>query len=63
VALTEKEINVLKLRAQRLTQVEVAKRLQISQAAVSDFEKNARRKIEEARATLKLAEELEVNNG
>ena len=62
MALTEKEINVLKLRTKGLTQVQVAKRLKISQAAVSDFEKNARRKIDEARATLKVAKELGVKH-
>ncbi|MBN2459522.1 helix-turn-helix domain-containing protein, partial [Candidatus Woesearchaeota archaeon] len=39
--LTEKEIEVLELRAKKLTQIEVSKKLGISQAAVSHFEKNA----------------------
>ncbi|MGV8168989.1 MAG: sigma factor-like helix-turn-helix DNA-binding protein [Candidatus Nanoarchaeia archaeon] len=49
--LTEKEIEVLRLRKASLTQVEVAKKLGISQAAVSSFEKNALKKIEDAENT------------
>jgi Tfx family DNA-binding protein len=52
--LTEKEIEVLRLRIANLTQVEVAKKLGISQAAVSSFEKNAMKKIDEAHSTIKL---------
>lgn len=55
MGLTEKEISVLQLRNQGLTQVEVAKRLKISQAAVSDFEKNAYRKLGEAQEMLEFA--------
>jgi len=58
--LTEKEIGVLELRAKGLTQVEVAKKLGISQAAVSDFEKNARRKIYEAQEILDVAKTLGI---
>jgi transcriptional regulator len=47
--LTEKEIGVLKLRKLGLTQVEVSKKIGISQAAVSSFEKNAMKKIEDAK--------------
>jgi Tfx family DNA-binding protein len=61
--LTEKEIEVLKLRKLGLTQVEVSKKLEISQAAVSSFEKNAYRKIEDAQKTLKIAEELHLIPG
>jgi Tfx family DNA-binding protein len=61
--LTEKEIEVLKLRKLGLTQVEVSKKLEISQAAVSSFEKNAYRKIEDAKQTLKIAEELHLIEG
>ncbi|NQU98227.1 hypothetical protein HQ533_02065 [Candidatus Woesearchaeota archaeon] len=56
--LTQKEIEVLELRAKELTQVGVSKKLDISQAAVSNFEKNALRKIREARQTLEEAERL-----
>jgi transcriptional regulator len=56
--LTEKEIEVLKLRKLGLTQVEVSSKLEISQAAVSSFENNAHRKIEDAQKTLKTADEI-----
>ncbi|MBC8500845.1 MAG: helix-turn-helix domain-containing protein [Nanoarchaeota archaeon] len=56
--LTQKEIEVLELRAKELTQIEVSKKLGISQAAVSNFEKNALRKIREARQTLEEAKRL-----
>jgi Tfx family DNA-binding protein len=52
LALTSKEIQVLELRARGLTQIEVAKKLDISQAAISHFEKNALKKIEDAKRTL-----------
>jgi Tfx family DNA-binding protein len=60
MGLTEKEIIVLQLRAQGLTQVEVAKRLDISQAAVSDFEKNAKQKFTDAERTIQLATDLKL---
>lgn len=60
MGLTEKEIVVLQLRAQGLTQTDVAKRLAISQAAVSSFEQNARRKLEDATRTLQLARDLKL---
>lgn len=56
--LTEKEIKILELRAKNLTQVEVSRKLKISQAAVSHFEKNATRKIKEAEETLQIVEGL-----
>lgn len=58
--LTDKEIEVLMLRKANLTQTTVAKKLGISQAAVSNFEKNARRKIDDAGKVLKLAENLNL---
>ena len=60
VALTSKEIQVLELRSKGLTQKEVAKKLGISQAAVSHFEKNALRKIDEAKKTLEEAKRLGI---
>ncbi len=60
MGLTEKEIVVLQLRAQGLTQTDVAKRLAISQAAVSNFEQNAKRKLEDATRTLQLARDLKL---
>jgi transcriptional regulator len=56
--LTEKEIRVLELRAKKLIQVEVSKKLNISQAAVSHFEKNALRKIKEAEQMLQIVKKL-----
>ncbi|MBU1198383.1 MAG: LuxR C-terminal-related transcriptional regulator [Nanoarchaeota archaeon] len=58
--LTEKEIQVLKLRAEGLIQIQVSKKLKISQAAVSHFEKNALRKIKEAEETLQTAKKLKI---
>lgn len=60
MGLTEKEIVVLQLRAQGLTQTDVARRLAISQAAVSNFEQNARRKLDDAQRTLQLARDLHL---
>ena len=56
--LTEKEIQILELRAKKLTQVDVSKKLDISQAAVSHFEKNALKKIKEAESTIEIAKKL-----
>ncbi|MFA6073203.1 MAG: sigma factor-like helix-turn-helix DNA-binding protein [Candidatus Woesearchaeota archaeon] len=58
--LTEKEIEVLKLRKSNLTQIEVAKKLGISQAAVSSFEKNALMKIDGAYEVLRIANKLKL---
>jgi transcriptional regulator len=60
--LTKKEVEVLKLRAKKLTQIDVSKKLGISQAAVSHFEKNALRKISEAKKTLEIAGELQIES-
>jgi len=60
--LTEKEIRVIELRKQGLTQIDVAKKLGITQAAVSNFEQNAHKKISEARNTLKIAKQLGVRD-
>ena len=56
--LTEKEIKVLELRAKKLIQIEVSKKLGISQAAVSHFETNALKKIKEAERTIEVAKKL-----
>jgi HTH-type transcriptional regulator, fmd operon transcriptional regulator len=58
--LTEKEIEVLKLRRAGLTQVDVASRLNVSQAAVSSFEKNAFRKIEDSKEVIKFANSMKL---
>jgi len=58
--LTEKEIKVLELRAKKLTQIDVSKKLGISQAAVSHFEQNAMKKIKAAEQTLEIAKKLGI---
>jgi transcriptional regulator len=56
--LTEKEIEVLKLKKQKLTQLKIGQKLKISQPAVSSFYNNALRKIKDAEEVLKLKKEL-----
>lgn len=58
--LTKKEIKVLELRKIKLTQIEVAMKLHISQAAVSNFEKRAHDKIRDADIVLKKAKLLKL---
>lgn len=58
--LTEKEVQVLKLKEQGLTQVEIARKLRISQPAVSGFYRNALNKIKDAEQVLKLKKELSI---
>lgn len=58
--LTDKEIEILKLRKQGLKQSEIAKRLKISQPAVSLFEKNAYRKIKDSVEVLELIKKLGI---
>lgn len=58
--LTEKEIEVLKLRRKKGTQTRVAQELHISQAAVSLFEKNAYKKVDDALKTLEYAEKKKM---
>ncbi|MFT4250462.1 MAG: sigma factor-like helix-turn-helix DNA-binding protein [Candidatus Woesearchaeota archaeon] len=53
--LTSRELEVLTLRKDNRTQQEVAAQLGISQAAVSSFENNAKKKIEDAKETLRQA--------
>jgi len=60
--LTEKEVEVLKLQKAGLTQLEIAKKLGISQPAVSNFYKNIARKIKEAEELLVLNAELETGS-
>jgi len=60
--LTEKEIKVLKLKKEGLTQSETAKKLKISQPAVSYFYNNALKKIKQAEEILRIKEELGIKN-
>jgi transcriptional regulator len=61
MALTQKEVEVLKLKAQGLKQLVIAKKLHISQPAVSSFYNNALKKIHEAEEICKLKKQLGVN--
>jgi transcriptional regulator len=58
--LTEKEIQVLRLKKAKLTQQEIANKLKISQPAVSNFYNNALRKIKDAEGILKLKKEVKI---
>ena len=58
--LTEKEIEVLKLKKKGLTQKDIAKKLKISQPAVSNFYNNALWKIKDAEETIKLKKEIKI---
>ncbi|VVB78205.1 Bacterial regulatory proteins, luxR family [uncultured archaeon] len=60
--LTEKEIEVIKLKKDGFSQLEIAKKLKISQPAVSNFYNNALWKIKDAEETLKLKKELKIKN-
>lgn len=56
--ITKKEIEVLKLKKKGLTQLEIAKKLKISQPAVSSFYNNILKKIKDAEEILKLKKEI-----
>jgi len=58
--LTEREIEVLNLIGDGLTQKEVAKKLKITQPAVSNFYKRGIEKIKDAEDTIKLKKELNI---
>ena len=58
--LTEKEKKVLELRAKGLDQYEIAKRMKVTQAAVSQFQTNAYRKIKEAVKLIEFAKKKGV---
>lgn len=58
--ITEKEIKVLKLRRSGLKQAEIAKKLRISQPAVSNFYNNALNKIKQAEQVIKIKKELKI---
>ena len=61
MGLTEKEIEILKLRKKGLKQADIAKRLKISQPAVSSFENNAVRKIRGANKILMVVKEIGIS--
>jgi transcriptional regulator len=58
--LTEKEIEVLRLKKNGLTQKDIAKKLKISQPAVSSFYNNALWKIKDAEEVIKLKKKLKI---
>ncbi|MBI2207965.1 helix-turn-helix domain-containing protein [Candidatus Woesearchaeota archaeon] len=58
--LTEKERQVLEFRKKGMKQSEIAAKLKISQPAVSAFENNALRKINDAKKIIELAKKLGV---
>jgi transcriptional regulator len=58
--LSEREKEVLKLKLEGKTQLEIARRLKISQPAVSNFYNNALWKIKDAEETIKLKKEMGV---
>ncbi len=58
--LTEKEIEVLRLKKKGLKQTEIAKKLKITQPAVSNFYKNAISKIRQAEQIISLKKELNI---
>lgn len=59
--LTTKEIAVLELKQKGFTQVEIARKLKISQPAVSNFYNNAIKKIKDAKAVLKTSRKMGVH--
>lgn len=60
MGLTEKELQILKLRKQGLNQIQIAKSLKISQSAVSSFENNAHKKINDYQSSLALIKKLGI---
>ena len=60
--LTEKEIEVLKLKRDGMSQTDIARKLKISQPAVSNFYNNALWKMKDAEETLKLKKEFKIKD-
>jgi len=60
--LTKREIEVVRLIKDGLTQIEVSKKLKISQPAISGLYNNALRKIQDSKQTLQIAKELGVEH-
>ncbi len=58
--LTKREIQVLKLKKEGMTQLEIAKKLNISQPAISSFYNNSLKKIKDVERILKLKKELGI---
>ena len=60
MSLTEREWTVLLLRQEGLTQSAVARKLHVTQAAVSCFERKAYRKLQDANDTLAFAAKQQI---
>ncbi|MBR9690930.1 helix-turn-helix domain-containing protein [Candidatus Woesearchaeota archaeon] len=58
--LTDKEMEILRLRQQGLKQTEIAKKLNITQPAISKFEANIQKKIEGATRLVKEVKKLGI---
>lgn len=58
--LTKKERQILELRKKGMKQEDIASRLKISQPAVSSFERNAMKKIREAKQTVGIADSMGI---
>ncbi|MDD5700050.1 MAG: LuxR C-terminal-related transcriptional regulator [Candidatus Nanoarchaeia archaeon] len=58
--LTGKEISVLELKKKGLKQTEIAKKMKISQPAVSNFYNNAMDKIRQAEQIIRIKKELRI---
>jgi Tfx family DNA-binding protein len=58
--LTKREIEIIKLRKKGLKQKEIAKKLGLSQPAISKFENNVKRKIKDSLDTIKIVKKLGV---
>jgi transcriptional regulator len=59
--LTEKEIEVITLKKKGMTQIEISKKMKISQPAVSHFYSSAVKKIKESQEILDIAKKLGVS--
>ena len=58
--LTKKERQILELRKKGMKQEDIASRLRISQPAVSSFERNALKKIREAKQVVEIADSMGI---
>jgi len=58
--LTKREIEIIKLRKKGLKQKEIAKKLSLSQPAISKFENNVKKKIKDSLDMIKIIKKLGV---
>lgn len=57
---TKRELDVMKLKKQGLTQIEIAKRLKISQPSVSFFENKIKRKMGDFHRASRIIKKLKI---